>query len=234
MRLLKHLTLAIAITCQLLIISCKKDQTINEINNTEHNFKSFPSQDSAIAYTYRNLRIIGEAILSFSDDKSFKDSCYFHVGQQFDGDNNALIKTLTDKYSYQGKSFSDIASSQLSGLYSSATIYSALMAFMNIDSRNFYPQVYIPFFQELKSQGLLGVSEPILIISAIDQPNEYSFDGFQFINGKIVKLNFKIDETFASKNEVWVISLNERVNNDGLIKEHSLSHLQQKIAKLRK
>lgn len=80
-----------------------------------------------------------------------------------------------------------------------------------------YPQIFIPFYEELRGKKKIGVSEPVVVIYVDENEND-EYEGYFFNNGLLQKLNFLIREEYARTNEVWVISINERVDEKGDVK----------------
>jgi len=94
-------------------------------------------------------------------------------------------------------------------------------AFKNIEEENFYPQVYIPFYEELKenktntnSRTLSTDKNPTIVVYTGDESQEV-YEGFTLDEqGNLKELGRTIDEEYAQNNEVWVISLSETVFGD--------------------
>lgn len=189
------------IALSLLFTSC--------INNQEHS----PSLDphlleqnkasllkSEPSPLFSNLSRIGEAILK-QNDEEFKLKVYQHVEEQFDGDFNVLLTSL-------------LSNSQIQ---KSANLGEAARMLDTFNEESEHPQIYIPFYEELKEQGILGKNEPILVINENDESvNEYP--GYVLDDsGNLVQLDFLVSEQIATKKEVWVVGLNERVGHKDYI-----------------
>ncbi len=154
-------------------------------------------------YAYNKLSLIGFNVLKDSKDSKFKNHVYNKVNEKFDNDFDVLLKDL--EISNQNSSLKSAINSNV------------LEAFKGIDDNNYYPQVFIPFFDELKENNILETSDPVLVIFAGGEDDKKDeFEGY-ILNGnnEPEKLDFLITEDFARKNEVWVISINERVDNHG-------------------
>ena len=85
------------------------------------------------------------------------------------------------------------------------------------DARNeqLYPQIFVPFFEELKEQGKIGRTNPIIIVYNGDE-SVMEYEGVQISeNGDNLSYH-RVNENYAKKNEVWIISYNEDLI-DGLI-----------------
>lgn len=78
-----------------------------------------------------------------------------------------------------------------------------------------YPQIYIPFYEELKSEGKLNVKTPVFVFYTDENENDL-YEGYILSKkGMLSKLDYLISEEYARNNEVWVFSINERVDENG-------------------
>lgn len=220
---MKKLKIKQAILFSLMVIvlvigACKKEQLITEDEVKLNTLKSFSTQQEAINYTADNLKIIGESLLSLTDISTFRSQCYTWMDTHFDGDNDVLFKTIHDNYTNNNNDYATLVNQRLSSKYTSSALSNAYQAFNNIDGENYYPQLFIPYYEELKADNIIGTAAPILIISAIDDPTTTSYIGYQLNNGTLEELPFPISENYAKGHEVWVMSLSERVDTDGNLK----------------
>lgn len=78
---------------------------------------------------------------------------------------------------------------------------------ISVRGNKYYPQLFIPFYNEIKDLK----SEPILVLNLGEGQGKYIGYSLNEQN-ELVELPFLIDEEYAKKNEVWVISINERRN----------------------
>jgi len=186
-----------------LLISCE-DQTLSDNVPIEEHILSVTEE---IEYTRENLKAYGRSVLALQGEKDFKKKFYALVEESFDGERNVLFKTLLQEEK------SPMARRLQTELQKNGNV--ALRAFDNIEGKNYYPQIFVPFYDELKAAGKLSVKEPVLVFHITDSDGPlysgYSVDG----EGDLKELNFRISEAFARENEVWVVSLNERVNDLG-------------------
>lgn len=90
----------------------------------------------------------------------------------------------------------------------------------SLNEKGYFPQIYIPNLNNVKSR-LLKSKRDIYIIDALNTPDSIEFYESIYVDsiGDIKNSDFLIDKNFASENEVWVVSLNERVNITGEINE---------------
>ena len=230
-----------------LLVNCKKDEitstaVIPQSIRTEATLPNEITEKSRIDqndYVSGHFKKIGESVLNLASNPVIRESIYREIDKKFDGDNNALINTLltlsiNSKFTISEKALHEEA------LKSSN-------AFFNIESKNFYPQLFIPFYEELLEKGVInrgsklsGKNLPLLVFKIgddeIDKVTGYLLDK----SGKLIEFTSKINEEFAKQNEVWVISLNERVFSSEDIQRISknknfkqLSILTSKIEKLK-
>lgn len=161
-----------------------------------------------VKFAEDNLKVYGKSILSLQPDKEFRKSFYSSIEESFDGERNVLFKTLLeiDKNPTNAKKLNDkiLANSE-----------DVLNAFNGIEGKNYYPQVFIPYYDELKDKGKLSTKPPTLVIYTHDSPNSL-YQGYSLNdNGTLVELKTLISEDYAKENEVWVVSINERVDDKG-------------------
>ncbi len=173
-----------------------------------------------IAYTKNNFKNIGTELAKIANDNFFRMVLYREVEKKFDGDYNVLLSDLISELKQRSKN----------GRMSSVTTLSlnqiepSLLFFKNIDGRNYYPQIYIPFFETKREMNIdsnsarrSGNSEPMFVFFAGDESQDI-YPGYQMNqNGKFEETGILIDENYAENNEVWVLSINERVNDNGVV-----------------
>ncbi len=174
-----------------LLGSCEKDNT----NFNEEMQIEYQKCDAA-----SELYTLGEGVADLTKVNSFKLHVYEQVEKKFDGDFNVLIETVQDDFPSNG--------------LKSAKIQNSLNYFKD---GNLFPQIYIPFYEELKSAGKLSQKDPVFLIFT-DENESGNYEGYLLNeDGKFSKLKFLVDAKFAMNNEVWVISLNERVDKEGKV-----------------
>lgn len=120
----------------------------------------------------------------------------------------------------------------------------ALTAPVLVNGETLYPQIYIPFFEEQEEVDPVEPIEPgdpgtpvepdpclNAIATAIpDYPNpvivpydgeeipgQETFTGYTYDQQGTLIENIPVDECFAKRHRVWAITLNERVNDTGVI-----------------
>ena len=181
--------------------SCEKKELINEQKDVIEENMNFDNGEVI------ELVNIGEYVANlFSIKSNFKEKVYLEIEKMFDGDYNVLMKTID----------SDIELKSVMPKVSES--YQIAMNGFKLKSQ--YPQIYIPFFEEHKKNGTLGKAKPIFVPFYDETEGDGDkYDGYILENGTWVKLDYKIDEEYARTNEVWVISINERVDKNGNVTE---------------
>ena len=197
--------------------------TFPACQKTEQALQSIPNVAALnirdqVAYIDRHLRAITEELAILCSEKEFVSFVHTEVKKKFDGEYEVLINDLKKNSRWSGK----LGSPKMSN---------ALNAFKNIDGNNYYPQVYIPMFQheedmkEDKDYSLpQGLGEQIIYIyyngaAEIDTATNTaeSYPGYILNSNNQLEYWGMVNEAYANENEVWIISTNESVNNNGYI-----------------
>jgi hypothetical protein len=188
-----------------------------EIEVSKKNEKNVSETEFAL----NSLNKIGNDIMKISNELQLEGLVYSEISKQFDGDNNVLIRNLDDALKLRNTSLSNLINNDLK---SGSTLTYNLGIITDSEGQNHYPQIYIPNIEELKKNNILGTKPPILVIyvSGIDE-NRTEFDGYFLNDNKLEKMPFQITEAYSKSNEVWVLSVNERVNNNGEVSSNSSS-----------
>ncbi len=162
----------------------------------------------AVKFAQENLKSYGKSILSFQTEIKFKKDLYSLIEESFDGERNVLFKTLLQEEK------NPINSRNLTNKLNKVSP-TVLNAFDNIAGKNYFPQVFIPFYDVLKEKRKLSVKPPIVVIYTNDSPNSF-YQGYSLDSeDNLIEIKELISEEYAKENEVWVISINERVDNNG-------------------
>lgn len=202
--------IAFALAIGLLFTVCEENF---EFEKTEQLIE-FQSYENQIIFTQGNLNTLGMAALSIADDPEFREIVYKEIEKQFDGDYNVLFETLSQ---VQTSDQSTIGARMAATSEIDEKLYLAMEAFKNIEGIDYFPQIYIPFYEELKEKKvssnakvLSPENEPVIVLFTGDDSQDV-YPGYQLNeSGELEETGFMIDEEFAQNNEVWVISLNER------------------------
>jgi hypothetical protein len=160
------------------------------------------------------LKILKDAFTPLSNDATLRRIIYKEVAKKFDGEYNVLIKTLIDaskkeNYDLEGKLNENMPNGQ--------NVQTLLSSFIRKGKQR-YAHLYIPSFDkvvpnDLKSGKVLnvrGYGYPTLI-SRTDNEAQIVFEGTMY-NGSTYQTVSGVDEPYSLRNEVWVMSVNERVD----------------------
>ena len=197
-----------------MFFACQDETTVEEFP-LHHSV----TLDEPVAYTEFHFKQLGTEIAKLASNPDFRRLVYSEVDKKFDGDNNVLLETLSSALSNSNTRIAD-------NLSTNESFKSSLEAFKNIEGESYCPQIYIPFYAELKeasaknSSGriLSADSDPLFVFFTGDESQEivpsYRLDG---TNGEFIETDILVDEEYALSNEVWVLSINERIENGQLV-----------------
>ncbi len=148
---------------------------------------------------------------------------YQEVEKQFDGDYNVLLETLIAQKMAANRSKPNETLQVFDRQIKDFT-----QQVMKESKEQVYPQIFIPFYEDLKQKGKLGTAPPVLVFRDGPPTTDGKYRGYAFKDGELVDRG-SISEEFARENEVWVLSLNERVNNRGEIHSSKISNYYQSL-----
>lgn len=161
--------------------------------------------EAQVAYTEKNLRPLGQTFLHLSKHADFRSYFYQALEEQIHGEYSILFEDLVNA------GFTKNIEETIAYFVEPAT-----EAFKNIDGKDWKPQLYIPFYEELKEANqhnpkfFSRKNFPVIVLYVASSPSD-SYRGYQLDEeGKLQLLDFMIDEDYAKEHEVWVISLSER------------------------
>lgn len=203
----------------LLFQSCtKNDKSIVQtqpLDKTEIMSKSAAEQ---VKYAEKNLEAIGTEIAKLVQNKDFRTYVHNEVKKKFDEEYEVLIQDLFKNTIWRNK-------------VEYAKIDLHLNQFKNLGGANYYPQIYIPKFQEIEDKGNaknnanLGgdlTADSIVYIyyagdSEVDSATNENESYAGYVMNSIGQMVYwgMVNEEYANNNEVWIISLNESVGNEG-------------------
>jgi hypothetical protein len=202
----------------MIFTNCSKDeQTVQEAELNE-------TYNSSMNENMTMLNSIALGLLEVVKEKEFREVVHTEVEKQFDNDFNVLLKTLQSKkdiISLIEANLKNLNLEQINGnkfliekpeynysFYSDKlNVEKAVNGFSILDE-TWYSQIYIPFFETV---GLN--EEPTIVVSDLDQ-GDCSLIGYKLMDDGTINM-FEVDEDYAKSNLVWVISVNESVNNLG-------------------
>jgi len=149
-------------------------------------------------------------IAKLSIFKDYREFVYREIVKKFDGESNCLINKLNSQYMSKSDRITNVAPA-----------FDSIIASNN--TKGFYPQIYIlDYYMKKRNSSNLQDSKVYFINAINSSEKDIAFQGYQLDgNGELCETNFLIDEKFAMENEVWILSINERVSPDGVFKSNS-------------
>ena len=184
-------------------ISCKNELheqlEINASSDLRQFRSSTPSPEDA-------LLEIESLLLYLASFEDFRNAVISEIREKFDGESNVLIKNLT-RLVFEDEEITSYLN-EISDL---------LAAFDDVEGERIFPQIYIPFFDELSESDLLGTQsiQTVIYLSSIEtEAEDYVPSGKELVEGQIITVE-GISEAVAEGREIWVISINERVDKNG-------------------
>ena len=222
--------LSLILVSSVLFISCEDDQ-ISFQEETEE-FKGLQiiygpevlEPELTIVELNSVFKKMAASLSKISIDPEARNLLYTEIERRFDGDNNVLLKTLFQR---------GVEENQQALLAIKEEMLNDINIFKNITVNNFtiidkltgkkyYPQLFIPSY---KRRPLVG-ENPVLVLHDGEDASDYidgkvQLKGFLAKENGLERLDFLIDEQYTMENEVWVISINEKVDENGeFVKEN--------------
>jgi hypothetical protein len=176
------------------------------------------NDSSEIQRAHETLALFGQAALALQNESEFRTGLYKQVAKSFDGETGVLIKTLVE--SNPAARGTQLFQTQINQKITDPKLRSG---FISIDNQNLFPQIYIPFFDSLSAMGKIGVSKPEVVIYITASPDN-SYQGYALDAAGELRPTRLISEQYARENEVWVISFNERVDDEGQIRQTTVEN----------
>ena len=167
-------------------------------------FRSFASFNDAYDYASANLFDLAEEVMGSAKSEVFTSRVIEMAGERFDGETNVLVRNVLA---------SDASSRKWQG---------HLSAFQNIEGDNYYPQIYIPDYEDYDEKS----GEPVVVIHVSDQPTrdgDFIYDAFKLNEKGRLSFYRRVTEADVDRERIWVFSLNENVDNDGRLRSNLAS-----------
>lgn len=172
--------------------------------------KYFRTEAEAMLYAKEGLTEYADAFMRLSENDDFKEILYDEMAREFDGDFNVLITDLIDACNDQEFYIEDT----LLLLVEDFDLEKFLDIFMDIDGvNNYYAQIHIPNFDSIEYLNRDVVAAVFYGDDSITSYAGYVIDA-PGMEGQLDSI-VVVDEAYTENNEVWVFSINERVDNDG-------------------
>jgi hypothetical protein len=203
----------LSITIVIAFLSCKKNDSFSQESKIDITSKTYNEQ---IEYADSHLKVIGTEIAKLATDKNFVTFIHEEVKKKFDTEYEVLVNDLKKNANWSDK-------------LNIKTLNESLDAFKNIEGSTFYPQIYIPRFQNdedypnsTNSKPDAAISNQIVYVyysgdAEVDSSTseQNSYPGYILNSNNQMQFWGMVNEDYANNNEVWIISINEVVNNDG-------------------
>lgn len=146
------------------------------------------------------LQNMMQPVLTLAQNWYFRDAVYNRAGAAFDGDTNALLTEVMTDLEQSG--VIDTSSPEWQSLSAQVA------AFSNVNGEEHHPQIYIPNYGNVVS------ADSVTVVIVDDDPNVEAVPAYQIDWAGNVTFVGYVDEAYAEWNEVWVLSLNERIAMD--------------------
>ncbi len=236
---------AIILLSGVIFVGCQKEQTVNSAVSTSQidtSINALQSDRKAATYNAQSLMkttIFG--LLPATTDENFRNTVHQEIEKKFDGDDNVLLKDLNtiipieqmmndnlQKELIVTNDITDVPIQMRDNedddlapevFKNKEKIRTAVNGFYFLKD-NYYLQVYIPFYEQvnLKQTPTLILGAHKKVSKATKKGTDEDMEAYQLqSNGKVKKMI--VNEAYAKKNLVWVVSINERVRSDGKINQ---------------
>lgn len=216
---MKKLLPIVACFVFLFFLSCQDDLVLENKDPIASERAAIIDQplNAQAEYHYKHLGTLAKGLLYQSQNSLFREHLYSKVSEKFDGETSVLIDILVDSYGRE-KFYSSVKESfNEHNIRENFDDGLRAFDFRGINGQQYFPHVYIPFFEEDSGKELVArrdKSKPPVVV--IEDPIEETdaIPGYTLnAEGEVVKLDFLITEEYAEKNEVWVIAFNEHVRS---------------------
>ncbi|MEZ5046073.1 MAG: hypothetical protein R2831_03685 [Chitinophagaceae bacterium] len=149
-------------------------------------------------------------IVNLTDNAEFKAVLNSEINKKFDGDDNVLLKTLSEECELQGINLEQLMTNSL--LLNNKQelvqyLHDAINGFQYFED-TLYTQVFIPFRDD---KDIINTISPV----CMNFEDEDVMEALKKANTSI--LSVEIGEADAQNNTTWVVSVNETVSNKGTI-----------------
>ncbi len=215
---------AAVMSAALFFAACQKEQAQVETTNQmpDNQIVALEPTDSWQGNPHKTF-VVG--LLQLANNNSFKTVLNDKIAEQFDGDDNVLLKDLLVACADNSINFSNAIkqgvlnyNNNLPAIEHPYTQYIAssddntIMGWINnglsFGGQNYFLHVYIPFFDKVELE-----SNPTIVfgLNETETTLGYKRNADNSISALVV------DEDYAQNNLVWVVAINESVNSNGVI-----------------
>ncbi len=185
---------------------CKKEEAISASQNDPAKISlssvastgDEPEVAAKRIYLKSLLKNVGSVLIAQAEQNlAIRQALYQEVEAKIDGDDNALLEKVRERHPSLGSSAFDMA----------------LAPFSNLDGDKYFPQVYIPNYDTLKTQGIIGNTPKITVLFYAGDESISTDSAFQLNANGTWQYTELISESIAEGREVWIFSLNETFTN---------------------
>jgi hypothetical protein len=159
---------------------------------------TLPEDDIAVK---SRLQEMTQPVLSFAQSPAFRNVVDAGVSRQFDGDDNVLLSTVISDAEASGAVNAGSAAWQ--------TFKAQVAEFASINGHSYYPQLYIPNHND----GAVPGATVTMTVMESDL-SRTTLPSYQVDAGGALVRGPQVDENYVETHEVWVLSTNERIQDD--------------------
>ncbi len=169
-------------------------------------------------YARYHLGVLSQSLFGVVNNHDFRRMVHAEVEKETTGETTVLFSTLFKRIKAEKPSLLD----DMQQYVTPEEFTKSQQAFWGIDDNILYPQIAIPFYEEIKLKNKSDLDEgssPIIVTHPIK--NQETVKGY-IVNDYGQAIGTKeIDEQYAREHEVWVISLNETLSTPqaGMLKD---------------
>jgi hypothetical protein len=161
-----------------------------------------PPDDDVIVK--QHLEQMAAPVLTIAQNPNVRQIVYNGVAARFDGDDNVLLSTVLDQAEAAG--VVDPASPEW------VQLRAEIAQLQDVHGQAYQPQIYIPNFEE---GNLSWQSGNVTLAIVENDPRSPDVPAYELdADGGLRPLDFLIGEEYADEHEVWVLSVNERIDLD--------------------
>lgn len=198
----------VAFAMLLILVNSCKPENLSELKN-DPPIQTLTVDDEDVYDRSVMAGVYG--LLRLSQNSTFRGIVNAKVAEQFDGDDNALLSTISTACNSNGIGLSDSFSTSIATYYTgqlllNSYVNQAINGFSYFEETE-YVQIYIPFIDLVNLN-----SNPIICLNL---NGEDTLPGYKLVNGELV--SYDVTKEMAQENLVWVVSVNERNASTNLI-----------------
>ena len=203
---------------------CQKDYQVPKIElNTEILVNSSSLQDDLGIELKTIINSIALSLLDLGETKEFRKLVHQLVAKRFDGDENTLFKHISEKKAnlpallFQGKTASDkrkiftnysVKVNLLTKSFSDFSTFKKIENGYKLGNNKLYPQIYIPYFETF--EHFYEIAPTIAMVINDDE----LIQGYKLEKDGSISI-VDVNHAYAKENLVWIVSVNDRIDENG-------------------